>query len=84
MLLGYDCGGRRDHYRGRLNHDNRGRWGRSDGFTALSFRALFDGVGASASNNYTSEQYCYAKRQCGGFQSVIHDDHNSLCRFGLA
>ena len=88
MLVGCrrrdDYRGGHDHYRGRLNHDGRGRWGGGGGFTLMTFRALFDGVGASTSNCYASEQQCYAKRQCGGFQSVFHDNHNSLFGFGLA
>lgn len=56
-----DLGGRRNHYRGRANHDRCGRWGGVSAFSA-SFRTLFDAVGLSASNCYASEKYRDAKR----------------------
>lgn len=82
----YDYGGRRDHYRSGLNHYHcrRCRWGVADGLTAMTFRAFFDAVGLSAGNYYASKQDCCAKRQCGGFHSIFHDDHNSFVGFGSA
>jgi hypothetical protein len=61
MLVGYrrgdDFTGRRDHYRGWLNHDDRGRWRDCGGLAAMTFRALVDTVGRSVSNDYASEQH---------------------------
>jgi hypothetical protein len=80
MLMGYrrgdDFRGRHDRYRSWLNHDDRGRgrWGGRSGLTAMTFRALVNAVGGRVSNDYASEKYCYAKRQCGGFKSVFHDE----------
>jgi len=85
MLVGDDRRRRHDHYRGRLNHDDRGRWGCcSDRLTVLTFGGLVDAVGAGASDDYGSEQHCNAKGQCEIFKSVIHDDQYSWLRFGLA
>jgi hypothetical protein len=78
-----DYRSRRDHYRGRPNHDDRRSRGGGDGLTVMTLRALFDAVALSACNYYASEEYCYAKGQGGGFQTVVHD-HNSFSRFGSA
>jgi hypothetical protein len=87
MLSGYrrggDFRGRHDRYRGRLNHDHRGRRGSvGGGLTAMTFRTVVDPVGIS--EGYASEKDRYAKSQCGGFKSVFHEVHCSLGRFRLS
>ena len=70
---------RRDHYRGRANHHDCGSGGCGDGLTVMTLGAFFHALALSGRNYYASEKYCYAKGQGGGFQTVIHDDHNSFC-----